>query len=994
MGIADAWKELKEFNDCEPSALAFRAMVGLLDSWPTSDQAEAIVYAEQLLHEWPDAVRVAPWSWCKAASRGIVHPTWQLVRSLELSSGHLTKKPVDLNRLAHNASLQHITELELSKYSDFKELSVLYHRPELFRGLKHLRATDKYDDGDVRAIAASPIWNSLESFDTESVVESFAHGEPSRIIPQLNSISPIRHLSLRASDLISVWNASDLPKVRSVCVFIRSIEEAKALSARKELTQLNSLSIAFRCGFSGRSPFEPFVGTVVAADEVAANAFFCKAKLDQLEKLTISGYSMGYWGREGLGRHGLKALLFSGLLKRLKQLRLERLPLGDKGVATLAYGLGKNMESLELVDVYCKGKGAAALCESPCMSSLRHLDLSANRIDSARIEQMAKVSMPHLESLDLSGPEINPYYWNVGVQPILDAGAKAWASSDNAKCLKSLRLSNCHLTDAGLTAIFQSSQFQGLTELDLSHSSFTASGVSQIVGSQLWQTLKRLSLNGCRLNNAAIEALTGVSHAPALRSLELAYNCIGPKGATALASWSVLEKVWQLNLHDNFIGDEGLVALSQSTNLSRLLELDFEQDCWNSRAFQFSDSAANAFAESASFPNLDCLFSGRVDEYHGAAYSPGFTKDAIGKLRTSKWMRPALKAALSDFSGIYEYNEGREFDENRELDDHDFRAHPFELNEKEAEQSEHRMRQLSSPRSPDRAIDKLGPAKISPLPEIIKESDAIEGLEFRDPIPVRDHFATLTLSLGDVDRPLPEHVGKLLCDTLRSIFRACSIGDFEVGGGGSRTGEDGSLIETDVFYVSISGAPAPALQLIREALWWVGAPKDTELKDFPLALEEPPETTTVRFLQLSNPKITRWSSGYRIDRVAFSREQRNTIQNIISDLGSSEPIDGWVRCAMHDGGKVSIYTKYLDKSDDFDTLNFLVDSLTPNVSGLIHRMMLECAFVLYPMAMAPDEAVAQTIVGGWPKAKIVTSVESLHELLMRGAYNSWRDKSI
>jgi hypothetical protein len=31
MTSADAWKELKEFNNCEPSSLAFRAMVALLD---------------------------------------------------------------------------------------------------------------------------------------------------------------------------------------------------------------------------------------------------------------------------------------------------------------------------------------------------------------------------------------------------------------------------------------------------------------------------------------------------------------------------------------------------------------------------------------------------------------------------------------------------------------------------------------------------------------------------------------------------------------------------------------------------------------------------------------------------------------------------------------------------------------------------------------------------------------------------------------------------
>ena len=41
--------------------------------------------------------------------------------------------------------------------------------------------------------------------------------------------------------------------------------------------------------------------------------------------------------------------------------------------------------------------------------------------------------MPHLKSLDLSGPRINPYYWNVGQQPLLDAGAAAWANSANAR---------------------------------------------------------------------------------------------------------------------------------------------------------------------------------------------------------------------------------------------------------------------------------------------------------------------------------------------------------------------------------------------------------------------------------------------------------------------------------------------------------------------------------------------------------------------------------
>ena len=55
------WTELTEFDRCKPSALAFRAVVALLDTWPADDQAAAIEYADKLLTRWPDAVRLAPW---------------------------------------------------------------------------------------------------------------------------------------------------------------------------------------------------------------------------------------------------------------------------------------------------------------------------------------------------------------------------------------------------------------------------------------------------------------------------------------------------------------------------------------------------------------------------------------------------------------------------------------------------------------------------------------------------------------------------------------------------------------------------------------------------------------------------------------------------------------------------------------------------------------------------------------------------------------------
>src|SRR5262249_22224730 len=148
----------------------------------------------------------------------------------------------------------------------------------------------------------------------------------------------------------------------------------------------------------------------------------------------------------------------------------------DQGVSLLSPELGNRLESLELVDVYCKGDGAAALKRSRCLSSLRKLDLSGNRIDVEGCVELASATLPHLQYLDLSGPGINPYYWDSGQQPMLETGAIACAHSPNVRKLKTLLLSNCHLTDEALTAIFQSPQLRHVERLDLSHNCFTTAG--------------------------------------------------------------------------------------------------------------------------------------------------------------------------------------------------------------------------------------------------------------------------------------------------------------------------------------------------------------------------------------------------------------------------------------------------------------------------------------------------------------------------------------
>jgi hypothetical protein len=146
-------------------------------------------------------------------------------------------------------------------------------------------------------------------------------------------------------------------------------------------------------------------------------------------------------------------------------------------------------------------------------------------------------------------------------------------------------------------------------------------------------------------------------------------------------------------------------------------------------------------------------------------------------------------------------------------------------------------------------------------------------------------------------------------------------------------------------------------------------------------------------MQLVTPKITRWKfdeeAGHRIDRVPFSTAQREGIQRILTEASAAETAEGWAQVATGDGGRMSIYIKYLTDSSDFDTLNILVEVLTTEISCLVHKLMQECEFMLMPMAFAASVEVARTIDCDWPKIEVVAAAATLHELLASGPYHWW-----
>jgi hypothetical protein len=380
-------------------------------------------------------------------------------------------------------------------------------------------------------------------------------------------------------------------------------------------------------------------------------------------------------GREGLGARGVDAIVTSGVLGRLTELVLELLPVGDATITGVLKGIDPGrIEKLTLADLVATDKTAEAFVASGAFPRLRHLDLSRNRLGAAGARRLAAdVRMPALEHLDVSGRAGgSPYYGRPDVQPVGDPGAEAWASSDNAAELTHLNLSATGLGVDGLVALMKSDQLRKLDTLDLSRNP-VGSWPEMLGNAPLWRTLRALNADECGLDDDGIAAMAAVTSAPRLRDISLAYDSVGTRGARTLASWAVLPQLWRLNLHDHIIGDDGLIDLAASGAARRLLALDLEQDCWNARIRGYGAPLPDEIIDPASFPSLDAMFLGIVDEYHGARYSSGFPEHIRAGLASASTTRPELAAFLTHLDTEL-LDDTDDPDQEDVSADHDFRT--------------------------------------------------------------------------------------------------------------------------------------------------------------------------------------------------------------------------------------------------------------------------------------------------------------------------------
>ena len=611
-----------------PTKLAFRALCAAVVR--AGAEPELLAWCEEQLSTWPDETRQAPWSWIAALESGFTKPVWRLVRSLDLRSDHNGLHKLLLPDPRVRAEVRAVRHLQLGRY-DHEQAAALAESAEHWEQLRSVEFSGltEFDAAALARFAAGEAVTRLESLVAVRVWESLWHFEIPPIL--IDRPTRLRHAGLRAPDLIHLLRNDLAPDLTSADVLVTSLEEARALAACPQLAALDRLAIGFRCGRDGKSPlWKSFFGNVIEADDVACEEFFSLAKLTNLRSLTVHGTSMGM-GREGLGARGVEAIAGSGVVERLSELALHTLPIGDEAIARVLGAVDSaTVEKIVLADLVATDRTAAAVAaEYP---RLRYLDLSQNKFGAEGVGKLLAARMPALEHLDLSGSSGgSPHYSRGDVQPIGDACAEAVARS--GLTLKTLDLSATGLTRAVLELPLETLVVSGNP----------LGGLPSAPDAAAWRTLRTWRLDDCALGDADLSSLP--ASAPLLDSLSLSYNNIGSNGARALAEWPVLPQLWELGLHDNVIGDDGLVDLARSRAAQRLLELDLEQDVWTANHRRNSASLPAEVVAEESFPNLDAMFLGIIDGYHGSRSSCGFPVERHEELiRTG---RPELVAFLT-----------------------------------------------------------------------------------------------------------------------------------------------------------------------------------------------------------------------------------------------------------------------------------------------------------------------------------------------------------
>lgn len=277
----------------------------------------------------------------------------------------------------------------------------------------------------------------------------------------------------------------------------------------------------------------------------------------------------------------------------------------------------------------------------------------------------------------------------------------------------------------------------------------------------------------------------------------------------------------------------------------------------------------------------------------------------------------------------------------------------------------------------------------------VKKRQAGPNLKLRE-----KHSLHLTLPLLDSKRPLPEAASRLFTTTLDRILREGNLGQAEVFGASSTQGDDGSYVTTEnSVSVEIKGDIERGVQIIRDTLWWAGAPESVRLsrmwsEEIPLGLMQPAEESLETCLQVGELRTVQWKfkgkECFRFDRVPFDEPRRHTLRTVLAAVGAEGPDeDGWFIVTLPDGGLIRLCFRRLDEDPDLNGGTVTVRRWTAEAAEFLYRFLEKSELMLLPMAIATTEAATKTITAPWPNVRFVGSASELHGLLASGPHEWW-----
>jgi uncharacterized protein (TIGR02996 family) len=310
-----------------------------------------------------------------------------------------------------------------------------------------------------------------------------------------------------------------------------------ALAESPALARLTRLSI-------GYNQFTP----------AAVERLACSRHLTNLTNLSVSG-------NKGFGGLGLAILARSAVAPRLTRLNLGCCGLTAADTRHLNTPAFANLRELSLKgeDKFPDRVGASALGGSPHLAGLQFLWLERVRLGDDGLAALA--SGPGAASLLTLAIQENG---------ITARGVRALAGAEKFRTLRTLHMRKNNIGPGGAAALAESPHLHGLRKVDLTQCGLGEEGMLALLRAPWMAKVVDFDFGCNKLGDRFVIELARQPFLANFISLDLGLNRVGDEGIIALANSPHLAGLRKLSLGSNRIGDAGCRALAGSPHLNKL----------------------------------------------------------------------------------------------------------------------------------------------------------------------------------------------------------------------------------------------------------------------------------------------------------------------------------------------------------------------------------------------------------------------------------------